>query len=144
VQLGNDNTFGAVNDEGTVVGHVRDGTEVNVLDNSVEVFVIRIGAVQFEFRFERHRVCESSFQALFDGVTRRVDIVVEKFEDEAVAWVNDREILGKNLIETFVISLFWRRVELEEVMERLELNLQEVGVRKWILYRREIDTRFVC
>jgi hypothetical protein len=143
VQLGNDNTFGAVNDEGTIVGHVRDGTEVNVLDNSVEVFVIRIGAVQFEFCFERHRVSESSFQALFDGVTRRVDIVVEKFEDEAIAWVNDREILGKNLIETFVISLFWRRVELEEVVERLKLYLQEVRVRKGVLYRRKIDTRFV-
>jgi hypothetical protein len=74
--------------------------------------VIRIGTVKFKFGFEGHAIGQAAFQTLLDGVSRGVDVVVEELENEVVTSVGNRKILGKNLIEAFIISFFRRSVEL--------------------------------
>jgi hypothetical protein len=112
VELRNDNAFSAVYNERTFVGHIRNRTEIDVLYFSRKILVIGIGTVKFEFGFEGDTIGKAAFQALRDRVSRRIDIVVEELEDEVVTSIGDREILGKNLIEAFVISFFRRSVEL--------------------------------
>ena len=89
-----------------------------------------------------YAIGHSTLETLIYRVTRRVDVIVEKFKHKVVAGVRDREILGENFIETLVISFFRRGVKLEEVLERLELHLEKVGIGNRVLYRRKIDTGF--
>jgi hypothetical protein len=73
---------------------------------------------------------------------RRVNVIVQELKDEVVARVGDGEILRKHFIEAFVFAILRGSIELEEVSERLELHLQKVRERKWILYGGKINTRF--
>ena len=98
VQLGYNDAFGTVDDEGASRGHVRDGAEEDILDHGVEIFVFGVGAVQLELRLERHTVGETAFEALFNGVARRIHEIIEELEHEIVAGVRDRE----HLLEYFV------------------------------------------
>ena len=66
VQLGYDNTLRTIDDERALIGHIRDGPEIHVLNGGVEVFMIRVRAIQLELRFERHTVCEAAIQAFLD------------------------------------------------------------------------------
>ena len=59
-----------------------------------------------------------------------------------VAGVGDGEVLGEHLVKAFVCALFGRSVEREEVLERLQLHLKEVGAREVILYSGEINAWF--
>ncbi|MPN02997.1 hypothetical protein SDC9_150220 [bioreactor metagenome] len=45
VQLRNNDTFSSVDDESTFLGHVGNSTEIYILDDRSEVFVIRVGAI---------------------------------------------------------------------------------------------------
>jgi hypothetical protein len=73
---------------------------------------------------------------------RRVDIIVQELKDEIITRVGDGEILRKNFIESGILTILRRSVELQEVSERLELYLQKVREREWILYGGKINTRF--
>jgi len=144
VKLRYDYALGSVYDEGAFLGHVRNRAEINILDYCCKVLVVRVGAIEFEFGFERHAICEAALQTLFDSVAGRVDIIVEKLQHEVVAGIGYRKILGKNLIEALIISFFGRGIELKEIAERLQLDLEKVGMRERVLYRRKIDTGFNC
>jgi len=56
--------------------------------------------------------------------------------------VGDGEILGEHLVKTLVVPFLRRGVELQEVLEGFELHLEEIGVRKRVLYRGEINAGF--
>ena len=47
VQLRHDNTLGAVDHESTSVRHIRNRTQVYILDHRIEVLMIRVRTVQF-------------------------------------------------------------------------------------------------
>ena len=117
VQLRHDDSFSTVDYERTPRGHVGYGAEVNVLDLGVEIFVFGVGAVQFQFRLERYAVREAAFETLLYGVARRIDIVIDKFQDEIVPRVGYREVLHEHLVESLVLAVLCGGVELEEVME---------------------------
>ena len=142
VQLRNDNTLGSIDDEGTFLGHVGNGTEIDVLNNRIEIFVVGVGTIEFELGFQRHAVCESAFKTLVDGVTGRIDIIVEKFEDKVVTGVGDGEILCKDLVQTFVFTFLGGGVELQKVFERFQLHFEEIGIWKRILDRSKVYPRF--
>ncbi len=103
--------------------------------------MVRIGTVELQFGFKRHTVCEAALKTFVYSVAGRIDIVVEKLEYEIVASVGYWEILCKNLVEAFVLSVFRRRVELQEVTERLELNFQKIRIWQRILHSAEVHTR---
>ncbi|CDA21461.1 uncharacterized protein BN496_01375 [Bacteroides sp. CAG:144] len=142
VQLRHNNTFGTIDYKCTFFGHIRDRTEVYILYNGVEIFVIGVGAIKLEFCFQRHTVCESAFQTLIDGVTWRIDIIIEKFEDEVVTGICNREILCKNLIKTFIFTFLGWGVQLQKVFERFQLHFEEIGIWKRILDRSKVYPRF--
>lgn len=118
-------------------------TQIDILNHSGEVLVVRVGTVQFELRFEGHRVGKASLKAFSYSVTWGIDVIVEKFQHEIVTSVGNREILGKNFEKPLVVAFFGRSVKLQEVLEGFELHLQEVGIRERILNRREVYTGFV-
>ena len=69
-----------------------------------------------------------------------VDIIVQKFKVEAVAGVGDGEVLHKHLVQSLMTTLFRSRFDLEEIVERLQLNLQKVTIGHLLLNRREVDS----
>ena len=78
VKLRHHYTLGTVDHKGALVGHIGDGSKIHILDHSGEVLVVRVGAIELEFRLEGHTVGESALQTLVDSVTRGVDVVVEE------------------------------------------------------------------
>ncbi len=146
VELRHNDAFRAIDHKCALLGHVRNRAEINILDYRREILVVGVGTVEFQLCLEGHAVCEAALQTLLDGVTGRVDVIVEEFEYEVVTGVRDGEILGEHLVESLVVPFFGRGVELQEVLERLELNLEEIRVRKRILYRGKIYAGFcgVC
>ena len=45
VQLRYDDTFGAIDDEGAARRHVRNGTEIHILNHGVEILVFGVGTI---------------------------------------------------------------------------------------------------
>jgi hypothetical protein len=128
VQLGNDDSFRTVYDERTGRGHIRDVPEKNVLDLYLEILVILIGTLKAKFCLQRDIVGKPALKAFFDRVLGRVDEIVYKIESIAVSGVLDRKNLLKNLVQTFSLAAVRSSLQLEEVTERLQLNLQKVRV----------------
>ena len=126
VQLRHHNTLGTVDDERTVLRHVGNGAQEHVGRHRTEIFMVGVGTVQFHLRLQRYRIGESSFKTLINGVTWRVDEIVEEFEHEVVTRVGDREIFGEHLIESVVFSQLRRCVELQEILEGLQLHVEEI------------------
>ena len=113
MELGYDDAFGSVDHECTRRRHVRDSPQIHVLDDRLEVLVIRIRAVQFQTGFQRYAVRESAFDALFDGVTGLIDEIVNKLQYKLVSGVCYGEVLTKSLVQSFVFSLVRFCFELE-------------------------------
>ena len=143
MELRNHNALGAVDYESALLGHIGNRAEEHVLNHGGEILVVGVGAIQLKLGFEGNAVGLTAFQTLLDGVARGIDVIVEEFKHEVVAGVGDREIFGKHLVKTFVVPLFRGSVELKEVAERLKLDLEEIGVRKGILYRCKIYAGFI-
>ena len=144
MQLGNHNTFGAVDDEGASGGHVGNHAEIDVLINGLEVLVILVGAGESQLGLERHAEGEAALNAFLNAVARGVDIIVKEFKDEIVSRVGDGEVLGEHLVKAFVLPVVGVGFQLEEVFEGLELNIEEVGIFVRFLDGREVDSFSSC
>ena len=118
VQLRYYYTFCPVDDERTLLGHIRDRTKVYVLYYRSEILMVRIRTVEFQLGFQGDAIRKAAVQTLLDGVAGRIYIVVQELQDEIIARVGNREIFRKNLIKPLVISFFRRRLQLEKVAER--------------------------
>ena len=79
--------------------------------------MVGVCTVQFKFRLQGHTVGQPALKTLFNRVTRWVDIIIEKFENEVVASVGNREVFCKNFEKAFVVSFFGRGVELKKISE---------------------------
>ena len=66
MQLRNDDTLGAVDDERTLFGHIRDRAKIYILERGLEILMIGIGAVELQLGLERHTVGQTAVQALVD------------------------------------------------------------------------------
>lgn len=128
MELRYDNAFGAVDNERTAGGHIRNHTQVYVLDNGFEIFVFDIVTGEFEFCLQRNAVRQTSLKALVHAIARSVDIVIKEFKDEAASCIRNGEILRKCAVEAFVATAFGIRVNLKEFLKRLELDIQEVRI----------------
>ena len=140
VQLAHDDTLGAVDDKRAVVGHVGDVAQEDLLNLGVKVHMLVVGAVELQLGLEGHTVGQAALQTLLDGVAGRVDIIVQELQNEIVASVRDGEVLAEDFVESVVLAEFRWSIQLEEVLERLQLHLQEIGIRHRILDRCKIDT----
>jgi hypothetical protein len=84
--------------------------------------------VEFELRLKRHTVGQTTLQALLNGVSWLVNVVIDKLQNEIVSGVGDWEILAKHLVQALVLAILGCGVKLEEISERLKLNLQQVRI----------------
>ena len=128
VQLGDHHTLSTVDDEGAAGGHVRDGAQINVLNHGLEILVFDVIAGELHLGLQRNAVGEAALDAFVHRVTGTVDVVVKELEYEAVPLVGDGEVFGEDPVEAFVAAFFRIGVDLEELLERLQLDVQQVGV----------------
>ena len=85
VHLGNDHAFGAVDDEGAVLGHQRNVAHVNVLfldvlDRFGAGLLVHIEHDQAQRDLERRGVGHRALLALLDVVFRLFEVIVDIFE----------------------------------------------------------------
>ena len=135
VQLRNDYTLGTVDYERTTLGHVGNLAEVYVLYLNAEILVLVVRTVELQLRLEGYAVGQTTLQTLLDGVAGRINVIIDKLQNEVVPGVRDREVLLEDLVQPLVFTILGRRVHLEEVTERFELHLQQIGIRHPILDR---------
>ena len=142
VELRYDNALRTIDDECTLLGHIRDWTEIHILNCCVEVLVVGVRAIKLELSLQRHTICETATQTFIYRIARGIDIIIKKLQDKVITGVCNREILCKHLIKPLILTHLGGSVKLEEILERFQLNFQEVRKRKRILNRREINARF--
>ena len=90
-----------------------------------------------ELCLEGNAIGESTFDALLDAVARGVDVVVKKFESKVASCVGDGEVFGEDLVEALVLTVVRIGLQLEEILERLKLNIQKIRVFERLLDGRE-------
>jgi len=130
VELGDDDPFGSVHDERPAVGHERKRPQVYLLldrlDGLFAPFLLL--AREAEGGLQGNRVREALRDALLDRVLRGVELVVDELKGVAVPVVLDREVLVKDRLEANVLPVGGRHVVLHKVVERLQLDVQEVRI----------------
>ena len=122
VKLRNYNSLRTVNDECTSRCHVRDCSQINVLDYSIKILMLRISTVKFKFSFQWNAVSKAHVKALVHRIARWINEIIYKLQNKIVTGVRNRENLLKNLKQTFVSTVFCCCVKLKKVFERLQLH----------------------
>ena len=108
VQLGNHHTLGAVDHKSAAGSHVGDITQEHVLHDGLEIDVFFVVTAQAQFGLEGNGIGQPPFDTLFDGVTGRVNKIIQEFQHEDVPRIRDREILLKYTEKPFVITFVGR------------------------------------
>ena len=96
-----------------------------------------VRTVELQLRLEGYAVGQTTLQTLLNRVAGRVNVIIDKLQNEVVPGVRDREVLLEDLVQPLVFTILGRRVHLEEVTERFELHLQQIGIRHPILHGGE-------
>ena len=107
MQLRNHNALSTINHKCTVICHIGNGTQKNILDHSVKFYMVRVGTILFQFCLQRHTVCETSFKTLINCVTRGVNIIIQELQNEVIPGIIYREILTEYLIQAIVLTKLW-------------------------------------
>ena len=144
MQLRHHNTFSAVDHKSATGRHIGDHTQIDVLVNGLKIFVIVVRAGESQFGFERHAEGEAAFDALGNAIARGIDVIVEKFEHEIISRVGDGEVFREDPVKSFVLPIVGVGLQLEEVLERLQLNIEEVRIFERFLDGREADSFGCC
>ena len=133
----------SVDDEGTGRGHVRDVAQIDVLYAGIEVLVLGIGAGKAEFGLKGDVIRQTPFKTFFDRILGRIDEIVDELQLVVVSCVFDRENLLEDLVQSLVLAVLGSGLELEEVLERLQLHLEQVRIVQ-DLRRCEINSLVFC
>ena len=123
VKLGNDDTLGAVDDKGTTVGDHRDFAHQD--------FFVLEGALLTEAELEHHRdrVGRTFADALEFGLLGQHQAVLEVLETEVAVVALHREGFAEDGIEADVLAGGRGLVQLQKIVERENLVLDQVGRR---------------
>lgn len=132
-KLRHDDTLGAVDDEGALVGHEREVAHEDRLRLDLSGLVVReLGGDE-----QRSRVREVALLALVDGVLRRLETVVAEGQRHRPGEVLDRRDLLEDLFQTGlggdVLSTLKRRLD-----ARLPGGVAEKPVKALGLQRQEV------
>ena len=122
VKLRNYDSLRTIDDESTSRCHVRDSSQINVLDYSIKILMLRICTVKFQFCLQWNAVSKTSIKALVHRIARWINEIVYKLQNKIVTGIRNRENLLKNLKQTFVSTVFCCCVKLKKVFERLQLH----------------------
>ncbi len=105
MQLGNYYPLGSVDNKSTPGGHIGNVTQEYVLNNCLEIDVFLIITAQTKFGLQGNSISQSSFHTLFNGVTGRIDKIIQKLQYENVPGISNRKIVFKHTEQTFDIPL---------------------------------------
>ena len=104
MQLRNNNTLCTIDNKSTIIRHVWNGTQEHVLDKGTKIFMIGICTIKFHLRLQGHTIGQSTLQTFFNGISRRIDKVIQELENEIITRIGDREVLGEHLIQTVILA----------------------------------------
>ena len=66
--------------------------------------MIGICTIKFHLRLQGHTIGQSALQTFFNGISRRIDKVIQELENEIITRIGDREVLGEHLIQTVILA----------------------------------------
>ena len=123
VKLGDDDALGAVDDEGAAVGDHRDFAHQD--------FFVLEGALLTEAELEHHRdrVGRAFADALEFGLLGQHQAVLEVLETEVAVVALHRESFAEDGVQADVLAGGRGLVQLQEIIEREDLVLDQVGRR---------------
>ena len=136
MQLRNDDTLGAVDDEGAVVGHQRHFAEIDLLLTDVlDALFLRLTVEDHQAHgdFQRAGERQATNAALDFFEHRLIEAVLDVLEHRAAVVAGHREHRLEGRVQTRLLALGGRRVGLQELAIRVDLggqqerNLQRVG-----------------
>ena len=137
VQLRYHDTFGTIDNKGTLGGHIRYHAKIDMLLDGLEVLIVWVLAAQFHFGLQRDAVSKATLDALLDRITGRIDVIIKEFELEIISRIRDGEVLPEHFVQSLVQTVVGIGLNLEEILERLYLDVKEIRIVKFA-YRREI------
>jgi hypothetical protein len=105
--------------------------------------VFLVVARKLKFCLERNAIGQTTFDALLNAVAGSVDVIVKKIKIKIASCVSDGKILSKDLVKAFVFPVVGVGLQLEEILERLKLNIQKIRIFERLLDGREADS-FSC
>ncbi len=130
VKLADDDALSAVDDERPERGQQRQFAEVDLLLDDV-LRALAVGRLfehdELQRRLKRRAVRHVTLDALRYGVLRLADRIALEVEREILVHVRDREQILENALEAEVLPLVLRGVALQQRLERLYLNVEEMG-----------------
>ena len=131
VQLADHDALGAVDDEGTVVGHERDLAEedlllLDVADRLRSGVLVGVPDDQAHGHLDRRRERHAALAALVDVVLRLVERVADELDGRGLREVLDREDALEHALKTDVLALLDRHVLLQKLLVALLLDVDEV------------------
>ena len=112
MQLRYNNTLSTIDDESTVLCHVRNSTQEYILDESTEILMIWVCTVKFHLSLQRYTIRKTSLQALINSIAWRVNIVIQELKNEIITSIGDREVLREHLIQTVILAFLRRSIQL--------------------------------
>ncbi len=131
VHLRDDDTLGAVDDEGAVHGHERDIAHVDVLlldvlDRLGAGLLVDIEHDQAQRHLQRRGKGHAALAALVDVVFRRLEFIADEFQHRGPGKIRDREHRAEHRLQTLVRPASGRLVDHQELVIGRLLNLDEV------------------
>ena len=129
MQLGNNHTLGAVDDEGAVVGHQGDFPHVDfLLLDVLDGLAGGVLVVDYQTHLDPQGtgISNATQLALADIKHRRAEFVVNVFQCRVAAVADDREHRFKGRVQAVVAALLEWYALLGELPVRIELDRKQV------------------
>jgi len=131
VHLADDDALGAVDDEGAVGRHQGHVAHVDVLlldvaDRARAAVLVHIPDDEAQRHLEGRAEAHAALLALLDVIFRLLQLVFDELQLRAVREVADREYRLEDLLKAHIGPLFRGDANLQEVVVRALLNLDQV------------------
>src|SRR5208282_4692135 len=129
MQLRHDDALGAVDHEGAVAGHQGNLAEVNfllldVLDRAAAVLDVPDDELNLDL--ERGGVGHAALMAFLDVILGRAELVGDELERRGLVEILDRKHRLEDRLQADVGAVLGRDADLEEVVIRALLNLDQI------------------
>src|ERR1700733_2706251 len=129
MQLRHDNALGAVHHEGAVAGHQRNFAEIDfllldVLDRAAAVLDVPDDELNLDL--QRRGVSHPTLMAFLDVVLGGAELVRDELERRGLVEILDREDRLEDRLQTHVRAVLGRDPDLEKIVIRALLNLDQI------------------
>ena len=81
--------------------------------------MVGIRTVELQLGFEGNTVGQTTIKTFLNGVTRFINVIIDKLKNKIIAGISNREIFRKNFVKSVILAQFAGSVKLQEISERL-------------------------